>query len=127
MSDLPTSVRLAQQADQVARALGDNRLLVLTCQALCWAYGFAAEWELAWQLGQESVERARELGDDVLLGESLGAYASVAPPDECWPLYAEAFACAERTGDLFWTLGPRNNAGFMALAAGDIPAARAHL
>jgi predicted ATPase/DNA-binding XRE family transcriptional regulator len=126
-TDLPTSLRLAQQAHQVARALGDNRLLVMTCAALCWAYGFAAEWELAWRLGQESVQRARELGDDVLLGESLFAYASVACADECGPLYAEALACTERTGDLWRTLGIHNNAGFIALAAGDIPAARAHL
>jgi predicted ATPase/class 3 adenylate cyclase len=126
-SDLATSLHLAQQADQVARALGDNRLLVLTCQALCWTYGIATERERARQLGQESVQRARALGDDVLLGQSLFVYASTAPAPECWPLYAEALACTERTGDLFFTSGIHNNAGFTALAAGDIPAARAHL
>jgi len=127
MSDQSTSLQLAQQADQIARVLSDDRLLVLASQALCWAYGFAAEWERAWQLGEESVARARALGDDVLLGESLLAYASAARPEESGPLYAEALACTERTGDLGTAATIHNNAGFIALSVGDIPAARAHL
>jgi non-specific serine/threonine protein kinase len=126
-SDLPTMLQLAQQADRVARTLGDNRLLVRACVLLCWVYDATAEWERARRLGQESVRRARELGDDVLLGESLAAYASAARPEECGPLYAEALACAERTGDLSGALTAHNNAGFLALMLGDIPVARAHL
>jgi non-specific serine/threonine protein kinase len=126
-SDLRTGLQLAQQADRVARALGDNRLLIMTCMVLCWAYGTAAEWERAGRLGRESVQRARALGDDVLLGESLASYASAARTEECGPLYAEALACTERTGDLGTAVGLHNNAGFDALAAGDIPTARAHL
>jgi predicted ATPase len=124
---LSTGLELAQLAEQVARALGDNRLLAPACAALCWAYGAVGEWDRAWSFGQESVARARELGDDVLLGESLFLYASTARPEDCWPLYAEALACAERTGDLFFRPGIHNNAGSVALAVGDIPAARAHL
>jgi non-specific serine/threonine protein kinase len=127
VSDLPTSLRLAQQAHQVARSLGDNRLLARACTMLCWAYNLAAEWERAAQMGEESVARARELGDDVLLGDSLVAHASAAPAPECWPLFAEALAYTERTGDLGAAAEIHNNAGQMALAAGDIPAARAHL
>jgi len=85
---LPTSLHLAQQTDQVARALGDNRLLVLACRQLSSVYSTAAEWERAWPLGEESVARARALGDDVLLGESLLQYASAVPAPECWPLFA---------------------------------------
>jgi len=127
MSDLPTILQLAQQADLVARSLGDNRLLARACAALCFAYGGVAEWERAWQLGEESVARARELGDDVLLGESLGAYASNVRPEETGPLFAEALACTERTGDLGTAATIHNNAGFLALSVGDIPGARAHL
>lgn len=127
MNDLPAMLQLARQADQVARALGDNRLLVMTCEALCWAYGMTGAWERARRLGQESVQRARELGDDVLLGESLAAYASAAREEECGPLFAEALACTERTGDLGIAATAHNNAGATALVAGDIPAARAHL
>ena len=71
--------------------------------------------------------RARELGDDVLLGESLGAYASNVRPEETGPLFAEALACTERTGDLGTAATIHNNAGFLALSVGDIPGARAHL
>jgi predicted ATPase/DNA-binding XRE family transcriptional regulator len=126
-SDLRTMLQLAQQADQVARSLGDNRLLARACLLLCWAYDATAEWERARRLGQESVQRARALGDDVLLGESLASYASAVRPEEAGPLYAEALACAERTGDLGGALTAHNNAGFLALTLGDIPAARAHL
>jgi predicted ATPase/class 3 adenylate cyclase/DNA-binding XRE family transcriptional regulator len=126
-TDIPTSLQLAQQADQVARALGDNRLLILTCRMLCGAYSQAGDWERAGPLGQEAVERARELGDDVLLGMSLLAHASSTCLDENGPIYAEAIACTERSGDLCTSLGVLNDAGFRALHTGDIPAARAHL
>ena len=79
------------------------------------------------QLGQESVERARELGDNVLLGMSLGVYASVVHAAESGRLCAEAIACAERSGDICTRLVVHNNAGFIALGMGDIPAAQAHL
>ena len=126
-TDLSAGAQLVQQADEVARGLGDNRLLVLTCWALCGAYGQAGEWERAWPLGRESVERARELGDDALLGMSLLAHASSSHQDLSGPLYAEAIACTERSGDLSGSLAVHNDAGFRALKMGDIPAARAHL
>ena len=78
--------------------------------------------------GQESVERARQLGDDVLLGREP---AHVSPltidPARSGPLFAEAIACTERSGDHLINSILHNNAGVAALAAGDIPAARAHL
>jgi predicted ATPase/class 3 adenylate cyclase len=126
-TDPPTSLRLARQAHQVARALGDNRLLARACVRLCWAYYHLGDWERAGPLGQEAAQRARALGDDVLLGQSLCAYASVARPEECGPLYAEALACTERTGDLGTAAWIHTDAGFVALMLGDIPAARAHL
>jgi predicted ATPase len=127
VAEKSTALQLARQADQVARSLGDRRLLALTCRALCWAYSMSAEWELAGPLGQESVERARELGDDVLLGMSLGAYATALRPADSGPVFAEAIACIERSGDLSTGLGVHNNAGFRALGMGDTAAARAHL
>jgi predicted ATPase/class 3 adenylate cyclase/DNA-binding XRE family transcriptional regulator len=127
VTDVSASVQLAQQADQAARGLGDNRLLVLTCWALCGAYLQAGEWERACRAGQESVERARALGDDVLLGISLHAHGSSVHFCESGPLHAEAIACAERSGDLFTSLAVHNDAGFNGLQAGDIPAARAHI
>jgi len=129
-TDTPASLRLAEQADQVAGRLGDDRLLVLSRQTLCCAYYFAGEGERAPPLGADAVQRARQLGDDVLLGESLVAHANSIQdldPPGCWPLYAEALACAERSGNLGSKLALHNNAGCAALEMGDIPGARAHL
>jgi len=125
-TDLPTSVRLAEKAAEVAGGLGDHRLFILSRAYLCWVYRFAGQPERARPLGADAVQRARRLGDDVLLGESLAAYASAFRPEEAGPLYAEAFACAERSGDLFMELVLHNNAGVDALEMGDIPGARAH-
>jgi len=125
-TDLPTSVRLAEKAAEVAGGLGDDRLFILSRAYLCWVYRFAGQPERARPLGADAVQRARRLGDDVLLGESLAAYASAFRPEEAGPLYAEAFACAERSGDLFMELVLHNNAGVDALEMGDIPGARAH-
>jgi predicted ATPase/class 3 adenylate cyclase len=126
-TDVSRAIQLAHHADHLARELGDNRLLVLTCHALCGYYGQAAEWERACRLGQEAVQRARELGDDVLLGMSLVAYGSAVDAPNAGPLYAEAIACTERSGDLFTILAVHNEAGFRGMQMGDIPGARAHL
>jgi hypothetical protein len=129
VADNATALLLAQQADQVASALDDNRLLVLTRRTLSETYTFTAEEELAEPLGKESVERARELGDDAQLAQSLLAYATALPPADSGPQFSEALAlaCAERSGDLLTSLRVRNNAGFRALGLGDTRAARALL
>jgi tetratricopeptide (TPR) repeat protein len=57
---------------------------------------------------------------------SLDAYALTVDVAATGPLYAEALACAERSGDLGAEQGLHINAGMAALEMGDIPAARAH-
>ena len=76
LTDMPTSLQLAGEADEVASRLGDDRLLALSRGSLSFAYYFAGEPERARPPGAESVERARQLGDDVLLGRCLLAYAT---------------------------------------------------
>jgi predicted ATPase/class 3 adenylate cyclase len=125
--DLSTSLQLAQDMDEVASALGDNRLLVLARGMLGWAYHNAGEPERARPLAQESVERASKLGDDVLRAMCLGVYASAVGGAASAPVYAEAIACTQRSGDLAIRQALHNNAGWAALEIGDIPAARAHL
>jgi len=126
-TDLPTSLQLAEKADEVADGLGDDRLLILSREMLCWAYDFAGQPERARPLGAEAVARARQLGDDELLRMSLDAYALTVDVAASGPLYAEALACAERSGDLFYEQVLHNNAGWAALEMGDIPGARAHM
>ena len=107
--------------------LGNDRLLVRSLGELCRMYYHAREPRRGLPLGQEAVERARQLGDDILLGESLLKWLTNVDPPGSGPLFAEAIACTERSGDLLTNCRLHNNAGDKALIAGDIPAARAHL
>ena len=125
--DGATARQLAEQAVQVARQLGDERLLSSALAALCAVHFFAGEPETGRPFGQESVERARRLGDDVQLASSLLTYLMTIDPARSGPLYAEAIACTERSGDHLANSTLHDNAGADALAAGDLPAARAHL
>ncbi len=129
--DVTAARHFAEQAVQVARPLGDDRLLISALTVLCAAHYWAGEPEAALPFGQESVERARRLGDDdILLGLSLHNYLiplDTIDPARSPPLYTEAFACTERSGDYLTSCDLYNNAGVAALDAGDLPAARAHL
>jgi tetratricopeptide (TPR) repeat protein len=126
-TDMPASLQLAGKAAEVAGGLGDDRLLILSRGMLCGACYFAGQPERARPLGAEAVQRARQVGDDVLLGMSLCLYAIAVDVAASGPLYAEAFACTERSGDLGIELYLHNNAGSAALEMGDIPGARAHI
>ena len=125
--DIATARQLAEQAVQVARPLGDERLRVYSLAALCSAHGSAGEPETGRPFGQESVERARRLGGDVQLAESLLVYLLTIDPARSGPLYAEAFARTERSGDHLTNYVLHHNASLVALEAGDVPAARAHM
>jgi hypothetical protein len=61
------------------------------------------------------------------LAEALLGCAMTIDPARSGPLYAEAIACPERSGDLFGSFLVHLNAGRTAAVAGDMPAARAHL
>jgi predicted ATPase/class 3 adenylate cyclase/Tfp pilus assembly protein PilF len=126
-TDLSTSLQLAKQADAVASGLGDDRLIAWSRGMLGFLYYFVGEQERAQSLTHESVERARKLGDDVLLGWVLLAYATASAAAPSGPVYAEAITCAERSGDLWVRHALRNNAGWTALQMGDFQAARTHL
>jgi MalT-like TPR region len=54
-------------------------------------------------------------------------YLLTIDPARSGPLYTEAIACTERSGDHLINSMVHNNAGVTALIAGDLPAARAHL
>lgn len=128
--DLQTARGLAEQALRIGRALDDAPLLVSALRALAYTCWFGGEPESGLALVNESVARARALGDDVLLGESLissVAYAWTFEPANTDAVLREALACLQRTNDLFMSAVLRNNASVGALHAGDIAAAREHL
>jgi predicted ATPase/class 3 adenylate cyclase len=128
--DVATARHLAQQAVQVSRPLGDERLLSRALAALCAAHFFAGQPQAGRPFGEESVERARRLGDDVLLGEALLCYLmtiDMIDPARSSHLYAEAIACTERSGDHLHNSVLHSNASILAVRAGDLRGARVHL
>jgi predicted ATPase/class 3 adenylate cyclase len=128
--DLTTARQLAEQAVQAARQLGEERLLSRALAELCAAHFFIGELEAGLRFGQESVEWARRLGDDVLLAGSLKTYAMTMDdidPARSLPLRAEAIACTERSGDHLMNSLLHSNAAAYAVDPVDGPAVRAHL
>jgi predicted ATPase/class 3 adenylate cyclase len=128
--DLAAARRLGEQGVEFGRQHSDNRLLIESLKTLCVVSTFAGENGRGASFGRESAERARQLGDDVVLGASLMAYLipmGLIDPVRTGQLFTEAIACAERSGDQFRSYWLHNNAGYQALLAGDIPTARAHL
>jgi predicted ATPase/DNA-binding XRE family transcriptional regulator len=127
-TDSTTSLQFAEQGAELARQLGDEELLIQSLAMLCLGYYLAGDMVRARLPGQESVERARKFGDDVLLGLSLFTYLlSLDAPSASGPLYAEAIACTERSGDLRINAYLHNEAGLAALQIGDITLAKVHL
>jgi predicted ATPase/class 3 adenylate cyclase len=130
ISDVASAQRYGERAVDVARQLDDSRVLIQALAILCTACYFVGQAERGAPFGQESVERARPLGDDVLLAESLSGYVmciDLVDPARARKLSDEAIACTERSGDQLFACILHNNAGVHALRVGDIPAARAHL
>jgi predicted ATPase/class 3 adenylate cyclase len=128
--DIPVALTLGKRAVKLARQLDNSRLLIDSLIALSAVYYHAGEPQRGLSLGREAVERARQLGDDVLLGESLALYLwcqSPTDPAHTRPLFAEAIACTQRSGDHLYANVLTNYAGVQALHAGDISAARAYL
>jgi predicted ATPase/class 3 adenylate cyclase len=129
-ADIAAALRLGEQAVELARQLGADRLLIESLAALSSFYFSAGEPERGLSPGQEAVERARQLGDDVLLGESLARYLVCdfyIDPAHARRLLTEAIAATQRSGDHHTALLLANHAVLYALTAGDIPAARAGL
>jgi predicted ATPase/class 3 adenylate cyclase len=127
---MSTARELSGEAVEIARQLGDDRLLSQSLAVQCAACYFAGDNERGIALGKESVERARRLGDDVLVGESLAMYllsTHVMEPSHTQELFSEAIACTARSGDQYIHAILQNNAGCYELEAGNIREARLHL
>jgi predicted ATPase len=128
--DIAIARRRAEQAVKLARQLHADPLLIESLGALSAICCYAGEPEQGLLHGREAVQRARQLGDDVLLGVSLDLYLTCGPftgTAHAEQLFTEAIACTQRSGDHFFSHYLHSCAGIYALRAGDIPAARAHL
>jgi predicted ATPase/class 3 adenylate cyclase len=130
LTDIPAGLQLADRAVTLARQLGADRLLAGSLAALSYLCYLAGEPQRGIPPGREAVERARQVGDDVLLGESLADYLAceaLLHPMHAKPLFTEAIACAQRSGDHLIAYYLTNIVGRHALHAGDTPAARIYL
>jgi predicted ATPase/class 3 adenylate cyclase len=129
--DRVVAIRLGEQGVELARRVGDERLLIESLATLCMAYYYAGESDRALALGQEAVQRARQFGDDLLLCRSLAGCllpTSSLDPARYETLFTEAIACTGRSGDRLFRLYLYHNAGCHARdVVGDLAAARAHL
>jgi predicted ATPase/class 3 adenylate cyclase len=128
--DIAPGRQYGDQAVELARQLGDDRLLTDALGMLAAMHFFAGEPGRGLPLAREAVDRARQLGDDVLLGRSLMICllsGDLIEPDQSARLLAEAITCTERSGNQLLLSFLHNNAADHALRAGDILAARAHL
>jgi predicted ATPase/DNA-binding XRE family transcriptional regulator len=124
--DPQASLQFAARGVALARTLGDEDLLIHSLAMLGFAQYFGGDPGRGRESAAEAVERSRQLGDDVLLGLSLYNFL-LASESASKPLYAEAIACTERSGDLRINAYLHNEAGLAALEAGEIATARAHL
>jgi len=128
--DMARALRLGEQAVTLARRLNNDRLLIDALATLAFVCHLAGDPERGLPLGREAVQRARQLGDDVLLGMSLMDYLvcdALIDPAHAGPLFTEAIACTQRSGDHLFACFLHNITVIHALRAGDIPAARAYL
>jgi len=128
--DIAPARQYGDQAVELARRLGDDRLLADALAMVSAMYFFAGEADRALPLGREAVDRARQVGDDVLLGRCLMVCllsGDLIQPAQSARLLAEGIACTARSGNQLLLSYLHNNAAVHALSGGDIPAARAHL
>jgi predicted ATPase/class 3 adenylate cyclase len=128
--DLAEAMQAAEQSVELARQLDDDRLLIDALTTLGVIRWHAGEQGQGLAAARESVQLAQRLGDDVLLSRSLRAcllFDDLIDPAESGQLFAEAFASAQRCGDDGVKHMLYVSASNYALAACDIPAARAYV
>jgi tetratricopeptide (TPR) repeat protein len=121
---------LAERAVELARELGDDRLLVEALYALAAKHYNARDFESARVLAADTLQRARLIDDDILVGEGLYVqlmFTDTMDSDDAAQLLAEALSRARRSGDHFMMYAISLSASNSALQAGDLPSARHHV
>jgi predicted ATPase/class 3 adenylate cyclase len=123
-------LRLAELAVGLANELGDERLHVEALYALTVKHFHARDIERARVLATETLQRARRIDDDVLVGEGLFVqliFAEVMDSDDAAQLFAEAVSHARRSGDHFMLYAISLSASNHALRSGDLESTRDHV
>jgi len=112
------AVEFSDQAVQIARRTGDQRLLAESLALGCSSEAFVGDSERATVLGQESLAIARDLADPRLVGDALSSLAlahAATDSEGARELLVEALAEHRRAGDaLMMCLDMGNLAAAMA-------------
>jgi predicted ATPase/class 3 adenylate cyclase len=127
--DLAVAAQVGEQAVEVARGIGDDRLLVDALVALASVPYYAGQPAHGLPFASEAAELARNLGDDVRLGRTLMVCLMCGglDPAASEQVFKEALACTKRSGDELTKYLLCSDASCRALLAEDIPAARAYV
>ena len=126
-TDLRAQAACAHEAVSVAREAQDRELEAEALSLVCYNAYFRGALEEGLELGAEAVAIARQLGDLVVLGQALLAYAAVVYADDAKaaePIYREALSVVEQSGDLFTTSFLRNNYACLLLLEDRVAEAR---
>ena len=126
-SDLGAQAISARQAVEVAGDVGDRALEAEALSLVCFNAYFRGVPGEGLGPGADAVAMARQLGDLVVLGQALLAYAAVVYVDDteaAGAIYREALAVVEQSGDLFTTSFLRNNYACLLLLEGRVAEAR---
>jgi tetratricopeptide (TPR) repeat protein len=123
-------LRLAELAVGLANELGDERLHVEALYALTVKHYNARDIERTRVLATETLQRARRIDDDILVGEGLFVqliFADMMDSADAAQLSAEALSHARRSGDHFMMYAISLSASNHALQSGDLESTRDHV
>ncbi len=128
--DPPAATDLVARGLDVARQTGDPRLLEFALAARAAMSFFAGTPAEGLPFAEEAVRVARELGDPVVLGDSMVGLISVKAyldPEAVPALQEEALSVVARSGDKLTEFVLRNNAAVIAIRTGDLDSAEHEL
>ncbi len=126
-SDLTAQATCARMAVDVAREADNRALEAEALSVVCYNAYFRDALEEGLALGAEAVAIARELEDQIVLGQALLAYAAVVYVDDterAESIYREALSVVEQSGDLFTASFLQNNYACLLLLEGRVAEAR---
>jgi tetratricopeptide (TPR) repeat protein len=128
--DINEALKLAARAVIESERTGDERLIVWSLAILGAAHFFAGDLEKAASIAVGCLERARVVGDDLLLAETMVLYTETTlsrDPDGSNEVLSEALEIVEKSGNMLLFADLSNNAGVLAFAAGDMERAHKHM
>jgi predicted ATPase/class 3 adenylate cyclase len=128
--DLQDAAVWSERALDIANEIGDERLRIEALGIRTSVAYLTGDTQRGLRMGEEAVARARTLGDDSLIGETLITHllcVDELEPAHADALFAEALGATERSGDLFIRTIVLNNAAVHALRIDNLSAARRYL